>query len=61
MCEPINTDRPYCELYHVYFDQVEDLIGEYFIVYGGESFNKPYKKVMKRLQLEEKRLLSFTK
>ena len=58
MCEPINKDRPYCELFHVYFDEIENLIGEYYIV-NGESFNKPYKKVMERLKKEEDRLLSI--
>lgn len=58
MCEPINRERPYCELYHVYFDELIDLIGEYEIV-SGESFNKPYKEVMKRLKMEEERLLQL--
>lgn len=59
MCEPINVERPYCELHHVYFDELVDLIGDYDIV-GGESFNRPYKEVLYRLKTEEKRLLQLT-
>lgn len=58
MCEPINRERPYCELFHVYFKEIEYLIGKYSIM-NDSSFDRPHKEVMKRLKLEEERLLAL--
>lgn len=55
MNEPINIYRPFCELYYAYFNELEDLIGEYEIV-DGLSFDTPHQEVYERLKEEEKRL-----
>ena len=59
MCEPINVSRPYCELYHVYLNEIQDYIGPYQIV-DGLSLGKPYKQVLKRLKKVEERLLTMS-
>lgn len=58
MNEPINVYRPFCELFHVYFDELGDLIGEYEIV-DGLSFDTPHQEVYEKLKEEEKRLLKL--
>ena len=59
MCEPINASRPYCELYHVYLNEIQDYIGPYQIV-NGRSLGMPYKQVLKRLKKVEERLLTMS-
>lgn len=59
MCEPINVSRPYCELYHVYLNEIQDYIGPYQIV-NGRSLGMPYKQVLKRLKKVEERLLTMS-
>lgn len=59
MCEPINVSRPYCELYHVYLNEIQDYIGPYQIV-NGLSLGMPYKQVLKRLKKVEERLLTMS-
>lgn len=59
MCEPINVSRPYCELYHVYLNEIQDYIGHYQIV-NGRSLGMPYKQVLKRLKKVEERLLTMS-
>ena len=59
MCEPINVSRPYCELYHVYLNEIQDYIGPYQIV-DGLSLGMPYKQVLKRLKKVEERLLTMS-
>ena len=59
MCEPINVSRPYCELYHVYLNEIQDYIGPYQIV-NGLSLGMPYKQVLKRLKTVEERLLTMS-
>ena len=59
MCEPINVSGPYCELYHVYLNEIQDYIGPYQIV-NGRSLGMPYKQVLKRLKKVEERLLTMS-
>lgn len=59
MCEPINVSRPYCELYHVYLNEIQDYIGPYQIV-NGQSLGMLYKQVLKRLKKVEKRFLTMS-
>lgn len=59
MCEPINKLRPYCELYTIYLDEIQNYIGSYQIV-NGQSLGMPYKQVLKRLKKEEERLLRMS-
>ena len=59
MCEPINVSRPYCELYHVNLNEIQDYIGPYQIV-NGRSLGMPYKQVLKRLKKVEERLLTMS-
>ena len=59
MCELINVSRPYCELYHVYLNEIQDYIGPYQIV-DGLSLGMPYKQVLKRLKKVEERLLTMS-
>ena len=59
MCEPINVSRPYCVLYSVYLNEIQDYIGPYQIV-DGQSLGMPYKQVLKRLQKVEERLLTMS-
>lgn len=59
MCEPINASRPYCELYSVYLEEIQNYIGPYQIV-DGRSLGMPYKQVLKRLKKVEERLLTMS-
>ena len=59
MCEPINVSRPYCVLYSVYLNEIQDYIGPYQIV-DVQSLEMPYKQVLKRLQKVEERLLTMS-
>ena len=59
MCEPINVSRPYCELYHVYLNEIQDYIGPYQIV-DGLSLGMPYKQVLKKKKKVEERLLTMS-
>lgn len=47
MCEPINISRPYCVLYSVYLNEIQDYIGPYQIV-DVQSLGMPYKQVLKK-------------
>lgn len=55
MCEPINVSRPYCELYHVYLDEIQYYIGPYQIV-NEQSLGMPYKQVLKRLKKNRRKI-----
>ena len=59
MCEPLNVSRPYCVLYSVYLNEIQDYIGPYQIV-DVQSLGMPYKQVLKRLQKVEERLLTMS-
>ena len=59
MCEPINVSWPYCELYSVYLNEIQDYIVPYQIV-DGQSLGMPYKQVLKKLQKVEERLLTMS-
>ena len=59
MCEPINVSRPYCVLYSVYLNEIQDYIGPYQIV-DVQNLGMPYKQVLKRLQKVEERLLTMS-
>ena len=45
MCEPINVSRPYCVLYSVYLNEIQDYIGPYQIV-DVQSLGMPYKQII---------------
>ena len=58
-CVMMCVSRPYCELYHVYLNEIQDYIGPYQIV-NGRSLGMPYKQVLKRLKKVEERLLTMS-